>query len=207
MATTNERDQQALELRRAGVTVAVIAQRLGFRTRGQAESAIVRALGEATPSSSPRAMRDLELDRLDRLQQSLWINAAKGDVAAVDRVLALAAARLRIAAMNETAGDTPMLLAFNETVAALSDVEAVDAALVQLGRRLAAKIDAAAGNLDPTVDTKALYLTPHLMNVLAQLGATPAARKAVAAGSGEPTPKQGQKDDLAAWRAERGIGA
>lgn len=207
---TSERDVQALELRRAGVTVAAIQERLKFRTRAQAESAIVRALGEAAPSTSPREIRLLELDRLDRLQQAMWVRAVKGDEAAVDRVLSLAQARLRVAAMDETAGDTPMLLAYDATVAALGDsVTEKDAAVVAMGRRLAARIDAAAGSLDPTTDTKALYLTPHLMNVLTLLGATPAARAAVV-GSGagaDPTPKQAQKSDLEAWRERRSSGA
>lgn len=68
--------------------------------------------------------------------------------------------------------------AFERTVEALEH-EDVDAAVVELGRTLADTIDSAK-LMDPCdAKTKALYLTPHLMNVLKELLATPAARKEV----------------------------
>ncbi len=72
---------------------------------------------------------------------------------------------------------TGVRAAFDEAVGALA-TEAVDSAAVALGRTLADAIDAA-DDLQGDARTKALYLTPHLMNVLKELLATPAARRDV----------------------------
>lgn len=66
---------------------------------------------------------------------------------------------------------------FDTTVKALG-LSDVDAAAVALGEVLSDALDDAV-NLEGEARTKALYLTPHLMNVLKELLATPAARKAV----------------------------
>lgn len=71
-----------------------------------------------------------------------------------------------------------VLAAFEKTVEALP-LAARDAAVIALGRTLAGTIDEA-DDLSGEARTKALYLTPHLMNVLKELLATPAARKDVA---------------------------
>ena len=105
---------------------------------------------------------------LDRLQQAVWVKAVKGDVAAVDRVKALAELRLRIAGVASR-GESVMTEAFDDAVAALG-TKAADGALVAAGRRIAERIDAAASAGDAQAETKALYLVPHLMNVLRELG-------------------------------------
>lgn len=70
--------------------------------------------------------------------------------------------------------------AFERSVKANADLKVdLDAGLVEVGRRIAAQIDkATAGVLPEQEATKALYLTPHLMNVLKEMFATPASRKA-----------------------------
>jgi len=69
--------------------------------------------------------------------------------------------------------------AFDVTVKESSEVNKdLDAALVAAGRALADEIDYAIDNLTGQERTKALYLMPHLMNVLGQMLATPAARRA-----------------------------
>lgn len=74
--------------------------------------------------------------------------------------------------------------AFDESVTASSHlIEGVDAAIIAAGRRLADQIDYAADNLSGQDLTKALYLTPHLMNVLREMGATPAAREGMTEGA------------------------
>lgn len=52
----------------------------------------------------------------------------------------------------------------------------VDDALVAAGRAIADQIDYAQANLTGSDLTKALYLTPHLMNVLREMYATPKSR-------------------------------
>lgn len=66
---------------------------------------------------------------------------------------------------------------FESTVKACAEVGPMDAALVEAGRKVAAQIDAVEGMTGPEV-TKALYLMPHLVNILKEMLATPAARKA-----------------------------
>lgn len=173
-----EKDVPALELRRAGVPVPKIMEQLGFRTRAQCEKAIARAMDAQGLVTDPLAVRRAELDRLDRLQSGVWAKAARGDVAAIDRVLKLAEMRLRIAGVVE-AGLTPLTEAYDKTIDAL-EVAEQDAALVAFGRRYCEQVDAASGLGDPLAVTKALHLMPHVVNVLRELGATPAARAAFA---------------------------
>lgn len=59
----------------------------------------------------------------------------------------------------------------------------LDDALVEAGRKVADRIDEATASGEGQEVTKALYLVPHLMNVLREMYATPAAR--IAAGIGK----------------------
>ena len=190
-------DARALELRMAGVPVGRIKETLGYRTKALAEAAIARARTAQAGGSAPASVRELELDRLDRLQQAVWPKAAKGDMAAVDRVLQLSTARLRLAAVSE-ASTSAMVTAYDEAIEALQLTDA-DKAVVAAGRRLAGRIDAASDSLDAVAETKALYLIPHLMTVLRELGATPAARQAVQAAGPSL-----EEDELTAFRRRKG---
>lgn len=193
-----ELDAQALDLRRAGASPQRIAAELHFKTARQADAAVVRALkAQATPTD-PGRIRELELDRLDRLQTALWVKALRGDMAAVDRVTRIGEQRMRLA--GAPVGGT-LATAFATTVGAL-ELQDADATLVAAGQRIAEKIDAAAATGDQLAETKALYLVPHLLNVLRELGATPAARDAVGSTAHE---KAGDENDLATFKARRGI--
>lgn len=177
MASTNDRadrDRSALELRRAGVSVARIVDRLGFSTPLQAERAIERAMKATGTPTDPADVRALELDRLDRLQQAVWTQALNGDIKAIDQAQKLAEARVRLAGIASR-GESVMTNAFDSTVEALK-TEPEDVSIIASGRRIAERIDAAAASGDALAETKALYLLPHLMNILRELGATPAAR-------------------------------
>lgn len=202
------KDRQALELRLAGVPVSRIRTTLGYRTLPMAEAAIKRARLEQAGDLSPERLRELEIERIDRLLQAVWKKAASGEVASVDRVLALTTMRLRIAGMSEAASASPMVTAYDEAIADLR-LRKADAALVAAGRRLAGRIDAAAGSIDPVAETKALYLIPHLTNVLRELGATPAARDEIIGAAAPPAPVGDTKEpnDLDDFRAKHGLGA
>ena len=67
--------------------------------------------------------------------------------------------------------------AFDATTKACSQVQPVDAALVEAGRKIADQIDSVE-DLEGEPVTKALYLMPPLVNILKEMLATPAARKA-----------------------------
>lgn len=66
--------------------------------------------------------------------------------------------------------------AFDASVAASPEAAAVDAALIQTGRTIADRVDEAVAFGEGQEVTKALYLLPHLINVLRELLATPASR-------------------------------
>lgn len=80
------RERDALELKRAGVTYDVIADRLGFANRGSAYKAVQRAL-RRTLQEPADELRSIEADRLDRMQFAVWAKAMGGDLGAIDRVL------------------------------------------------------------------------------------------------------------------------
>lgn len=67
---------------------------------------------------------------------------------------------------------------FEQTIRASNLTRPVDAALVETGRQIAGQIDFAVENLSGQDLTKALYLAPHLVNILRELLATPASRHA-----------------------------
>lgn len=74
--------------------------------------------------------------------------------------------------------------AFDETVAASDLIEPVDKALVAAGAAVADQIDFAVENLSGQDVTKAMYLMPHLVNILRELMASPSARMQAKLGKG-----------------------
>lgn len=94
---------------------------------------------------------------------------------------------------------------FDESVKANAQVvEGIDAAVIASGRAIADQIDYAIDNLSGEQLTKALYLMPHLMGILKEMLATPAARKAVGlAGKAD----DGNQSALGKLRLAHGKGA
>jgi len=82
-----EKERQALELRRAGATYDEIARAIGYATPQGAYLAYGRALKRSLIGSGAEEAREMELDRLDRLQRTWWPKALSGDEKATDRVL------------------------------------------------------------------------------------------------------------------------
>lgn len=80
-----------------------------------------------------------------------------------------------------------LLDAFNSAVEGNKQVESVDSAIVETGRTMAKAIDdiIADPEASATDKTKALYLAPHLVAILRELLATPAARKAMGLASAD----------------------
>lgn len=187
------RAQRGLELRRAGIPLERIVSELGFKSAEEAAVDIRAALDAVGVMTDPEETRLLALDRIDRMIAGTWARAAKGEASAIDRVLRLQEDRIRLVG---TAKSTVMVEAYETAVAALV-LKPADGALVAAGHRLAERIDAASGTMDPTAETKAMYLMPHLMTVLRELGATPAARASVKSAKEETGGK------LASLRAQR----
>ena len=82
--------------------------------------------------------------------------------------------RLRAQAADN---DHALTRAFEESVKTSRQlVDGLDDALIAAGRRLAERVDEAVATGDGQEVTKALYLLPHMMNVLREALATPASR-------------------------------
>ena len=91
-----ENEVKALELRSAGVTYRDIAKRLGISVAA-AHKIVSRGMGRLIAKCEEKAemVRTMELDRLDKLQVSLWPSAVKGDAQAIDRVLKIMESRAK----------------------------------------------------------------------------------------------------------------
>ena len=104
-----ERQRQALELRKAGLTLAQIAERLGYRGAQGADAALKVAL-KRTLQKPADEHRQLDLERLDSLLRAVW---AKGAIIAAgqthippdalpywDRILVLLRRRAELLGLN-----------------------------------------------------------------------------------------------------------
>lgn len=90
-----DRERQVLELRRGGATYDEIARATGYATAQGAYLAYGRALKRTLIDAGSEEVREMELDRLDRLQRSYWFKALAGDEKATDRVLKIMEHRAR----------------------------------------------------------------------------------------------------------------
>lgn len=82
--------------------------------------------------------------------------------------------------------------AYEASVDANDYIEAVDSAIVAGGRTMAKRIQDAVDEGEGQEVTKALYLMPHLMNILKEMAATPVSRKTL-----EREEKKAQVDEKA----------
>ncbi|MER7363292.1 hypothetical protein [Nonomuraea wenchangensis] len=85
----HERRYQALQMRIAGVSNAVIAQRLGYSSPQLVSKDITTALKKAAKQEAMAAeeLLHLEINRLDRMMASVWPRVLKGEVNAVEAAL------------------------------------------------------------------------------------------------------------------------
>ena len=92
---------QAIELRRAGMSYAVIAQRLQLsRSRAHALVQIAMQESHAQITASADELRAEEVSRLDGMLEKIYPRAAGGDVAAIDRVLRIGERRARLLGLD-----------------------------------------------------------------------------------------------------------
>lgn len=186
---------QVLQLRRAGAQFDLIAERLGL-TPTAAKALFDKALGTFDPELSIA----LEADRLDRLHMAVWPQAQAGDLQAVDRILKLSERREKVVSTPKE-NDHALRQAFDESARTSEELhQAWDKALLEAGRKIADRVDEAVATGEGQEVTKALYLVPHMVNVLREMLATPASR--ASAKNAAPQPRQDGK--LAQLRAIQG---
>jgi len=94
-----DRQLQALELRKAGVSYRQIAEQLGYRGVSGAHSAVARALKKVIQEPSAEVL-SLELGRLDALLLALWTEAKRGSYGAIDRVLKVMDRRAKLLGLD-----------------------------------------------------------------------------------------------------------
>ena len=100
--TAREREQKAVQLRRAGMSYDAIAKSLAC-TRSAAFKAVGRVFTRLAREAREDAagLRELEVQRLDALLVAVWPAAAKGDLGAVDRALRIAERRAKLLGLDE----------------------------------------------------------------------------------------------------------
>jgi hypothetical protein len=186
---------KVLGLRRGGISFDVIADRLELTP--EATKALFH---QAISAYDPEFQRALESDRLDRLHAAVWPKALAGELDAVDRVLRLSERREKVSAVPKL-NEHSLREAFDRSAKTSEELGDVDAALVEAGRKIADRVDEAVATGEGQEVTKALYLVPHMVNVLREMLATPASRSA-AQSAAPAKPISGGK--LAQLRAVQG---
>lgn len=187
---------KVLALRRAGATIETISARLSISVE-QADELLTAVLD----AYDPRISAKLEADRLDRLHLGIWERAQRGDIDAIDRVLRIADARRKVLA-DPSANTHELRAAYDEAVKSSPHVADIDRALVATGAKIADRVDEAVATGEGQEVTKALYLLPHMVNVLRELLATPQARH----NAGLDITEQHGSGKLAQLRSLRGVG-
>lgn len=94
-ATVTANETKAVELRKAGVPYAQIAEHVGYASPSSAYRAVMRALAQ-NQSEEVEELRMIEGARLDRMQQTVWHRAMDGDLPTIDRVLRIMERRARL---------------------------------------------------------------------------------------------------------------
>jgi hypothetical protein len=168
---TDPNIMRVLELRRAGLGFAQIAERLHLP-----DASTARAFyDQAMTAEDLRFSADLEAARLDRLHTAIWPQAVQGDVNAVDRVVRISERRERLLGPPRE-NQHELRAAFDASMETSSQVTPVDEALVEAGRKIADRVDEAIAGCEGQELTRALYLMPHMVNILREALATPASR-------------------------------
>lgn len=94
-----EQEAKVIELRRAGLTWSTIAAQTGYAGPSGAYKTYQRA-AERLIRPNLDEHRDMELDRLDRLQATFWTRAAQGEIKAADMVLKIIDKRAKILGLD-----------------------------------------------------------------------------------------------------------
>ena len=106
------RREKALELRAKGMSIRAIAGRLGV-SKSQVQRDIEKELQAAAADRKKIAghIIDLELVKLDALEENAWEHIAAGELSAIDRVLRSMERRAKLLGLDKTggAGDTGSL--------------------------------------------------------------------------------------------------
>jgi len=98
------KELKALKARTEGKTYSVIADEVGYASRGAAYNAVMSGL-DRTVAEPTEKMRKIELTRLDGLHAAYWILAIKGDIEAAKFVLKIQDRRARLMGLDIQGSD------------------------------------------------------------------------------------------------------
>lgn len=82
----NRRIRDALELRKAGVPYATIAERLGWKSAQAAHKAVKKAL-DSQINESVEDLRSMEIERLNHMLMLIWARIQQGDMRSIEQAL------------------------------------------------------------------------------------------------------------------------
>lgn len=101
-ALVSKRRAQAIALRMAGMDYATIAERLDYGSPQAASKDLFRALRSYREEEEAKVeeWRQLESQRLDRLQAAAWAKALKGDLKAIETVLKVISQRSKLLGLD-----------------------------------------------------------------------------------------------------------
>lgn len=139
------KERRVLDLARSGLTLAAIAQEVGYADRGGAHKALKRALAR-TLQPAATELRQLEVERLDRMLLGVWAEAITGNNKAILSALRISKARRELLGLDFAHGLAERSLALDEQRAELL-VGQIGALLAELGLEQDERARAAVGNM------------------------------------------------------------
>ena len=94
-----ERENQALQLRKAGASYAQIATQLGYANLSGAWKACMRAI-KRVPAENAREARDLDLARLDEALLAVWRDVQQGRWRAIETAIHIMERRAKLLGLD-----------------------------------------------------------------------------------------------------------
>ena len=94
-----DKELRVIELRRSGLTWQRIADEMGYADHSGAYGAYKRAV-KRTLQQPTKEVREMEVDRLDRMQLALWARVLKGDDKAINTSLRIMERRARLLGLD-----------------------------------------------------------------------------------------------------------
>lgn len=91
----------AFELRKAGASYELIAEKLGYKSAKTVEVIISREVNKRYTQEDMQEVVQMELERLDALQLIAWRKAKEGDMGAIDRILKIMERRAKYLGLDQ----------------------------------------------------------------------------------------------------------
>jgi AraC-like DNA-binding protein len=94
-----EKEYEVLKYRRGGMTFDQIAQKVGYATPSGAQTAYKRAMVRTLQPVADE-LRETQLDRLETALMAIWNKVLKGDLKAIDRLIAISRRQSELLGMD-----------------------------------------------------------------------------------------------------------